>query len=32
MENKIIDLFFLNDKRETIREDENTYILFLRIL
>jgi len=29
MENKIIDLFFLNDKREVIREYENRYILLL---
>ena len=31
MKNKIIDLFFLNDKKETIREDENKYILLLHI-
>jgi len=31
MKNKIIDLFFLNVKREAIREDENRYILLLHI-
>jgi len=31
MENKIIDLFFKNNKREVVGEDENKYILLLHI-